>query len=76
MSVMSLSEVERAVVDELIQPIFPGRRVVAATPTVAGAANNNYRIGISGLARPFLLRIYDRDGAAAVKEQAVTHAIR
>jgi aminoglycoside phosphotransferase (APT) family kinase protein len=51
---------------ELIQPAFPGQRVVASHPTSGGLVNTNLQLELSGQTRPVLLRLYTREPDAGV----------
>lgn len=50
-----------ATLAHLLQPAFPGCRVVAAAPLSGGLVNTNYRVTLDGLDDPVVLRVYVRD---------------
>ncbi|HEY5004557.1 MAG TPA: phosphotransferase [Ktedonobacteraceae bacterium] len=52
----------------MLQPVFPGKRVVEAELLTAGLCNTNYKIKVSDLADTFVLRLYIRDRAACQKD--------
>lgn len=64
----ALLALDDATLAHLLQPVFPGRRVVAAEPLSGGLANTNYRVTLAGLADPVVVRIYTREDAACRKE--------
>ena len=67
-------ELDSAILDALIQPAFPGARVVAVERAVGGLSNANTRLEITGRDRPILLRLCLREPASAAKEAAIaTH---
>jgi aminoglycoside phosphotransferase (APT) family kinase protein len=63
-------------ITQLIQPAFPGRSLVSAEILGGGLINTNYKIHVSGLADPYVLRIYTRDHAACQKERDIFQLIR
>lgn len=64
----ALLALDDATLAHLIQPVFPGRRVVAAAPLSGGLVNTNLRVTLDGLEDSVVLRIYARDDAACRKE--------
>lgn len=64
-------ELDSATLDALIQPAFPGARVVAVERAVGGLSNANARLKITGRDRPILLRLCLRYPASAAKEAAI-----
>lgn len=52
----------------LIEPAFPGSRVVECKRTEGGLANTNIRLQLSDGKRPLLLRLFVRDPKQAAKE--------
>lgn len=55
----------------MLAPALPGHSVIAAEPLSGGLANTNYRVSLSGVADPVVVRIFTRDGAACAKEVAL-----
>jgi aminoglycoside phosphotransferase (APT) family kinase protein len=52
----------------LVQPVFPGQKVVAATATSGGLANANLKLTLSAHTSPIRLRVYVRDAGSAQTE--------
>src|SRR5271166_3030278 len=65
-------ELDAAAVTSLLRPAFPAARVTGIERIRAGLTNTNLKVLASGIARPVLLRLYQRDLASARKEVAVT----
>ncbi|BAZ17698.1 putative phosphotransferase enzyme family [Calothrix sp. NIES-4071] len=61
---------------ELIQPVFKGSHVISAQPTQGGLANTNYRLELSNIANPILLRIFSCKSGAARKEFAINQLVK
>lgn len=61
---------------ELIQPVFTGCCVISAQPTQGGLANTNYRLELSNVVSPILLRIFSRNPGAARKEFAINQLVK
>src|SRR5258708_617604 len=57
-----------ATLTTMVQPIFPGKKVVAAQLLTEGFVNTNYKIMLSGFDTPFVLRLYVHDSAACQKD--------
>jgi aminoglycoside phosphotransferase (APT) family kinase protein len=66
---------DTATITHLLQPAFPGQRLVSAEVMSGGLINTNYKIHVSGLAEPYVLRIYMRDHAACQKERDIFQLI-
>jgi len=63
-------------VSEMIAPVFAPRRAVVAQLLGGGLANTNYKLRLSGVREPFVLRLYTRDPAACEKEAALYARVR
>lgn len=61
---------------ELIQPVIKGCRVISAQATQGGLANTNYRLELSNVANPILLRIFSCKSGAARKEFAINKLVK
>jgi aminoglycoside phosphotransferase (APT) family kinase protein len=55
----------------LVEPAFPGERVVEHSVLGAGLANTNIRFRLGGRETAYVLRLYTRDRTAAAREQAL-----
>jgi aminoglycoside phosphotransferase (APT) family kinase protein len=60
--------VEENTLTSLLQPVFPGRKVITAELLAEGHCNTNYKIRVSDLDDAFVLRIYVRDHEALQKD--------
>lgn len=65
-----------ATLTDLLQPVFPGRRIVEAEILTAGLCNTNYKIRIAGYDDPFVLRLYIRSRAACQKDYDLFNLIQ
>jgi aminoglycoside phosphotransferase (APT) family kinase protein len=64
-----------AEVGRLILPLFPGQTIVSVEPVKGGLINTNLKVCLSGRPGALLLRLYQRDVAAAKKEMAVCRMV-
>ncbi len=55
----------------LLRPVLPGHRLVAVEPLAGGLVNTNYKVTLSGLAEPVVVRVYARDLSACRKEDDI-----
>lgn len=62
--------------NEIIKPVFPGKRVIAAERLGTGFSNSNYKIYLEGSAEPYVVRLFRENGEIADKEHAVTQLVR
>ena len=65
-----------ATLNAMLQPVFPGKRVVEVEMFTAGLCNTNYKIRVSDLADTFILRLYIRDRAACQKDYDIFNLVR
>ncbi len=65
-----------ATLNAMLQPVFPGKRVVEVELLTAGLCNTNYKIRVSDLADTFVLRLYIRDRAACQKDYDIFNLVR
>jgi aminoglycoside phosphotransferase (APT) family kinase protein len=61
---------------EMVAPVFAPRTVVKAELLSGGLANTNYKVGISGLREPFVMRVYMRDPSACAREVDIYLRVR
>lgn len=64
----ALLTLDEATLAHLLQPAFPGHRIVMAEPLAGGLVNTNYRVTLDGLDDPVVLRVYTREAAACRRE--------
>jgi aminoglycoside phosphotransferase (APT) family kinase protein len=67
---------EEDVLTSLLQPAFPGRKIVSAELLTAGHCNTNYKIQVSDLNDAFVLRIYVRNHEAIQKDWDIFHLVQ
>jgi len=67
---------EEDVLTSLLQPAFPGRKIVSAELLTAGHCNTNYKIQVSGFNDAFVLRIYVRNSEAIQKDWDIFHLVQ
>jgi aminoglycoside phosphotransferase (APT) family kinase protein len=63
-------------INEIIKPVFPGKRVMAVERIGTGLCNSNYKIHLEGSAELFVVRLFREDGEIAHKELAITQLVR
>jgi Ser/Thr protein kinase RdoA (MazF antagonist) len=61
---------------ELVAPVFAPRTVVKAELLSGGLANTNYKVSVSGLREPFVVRVYTRDPTACAREVDIYLRVR
>jgi len=62
-------------VNEIIEPAFPDKRVIASERIGTGLSNSNYKIHLEGSAEPFVLRLYRGDKGIADKEIGIAQLV-
>jgi fructokinase len=60
----------------MIAPVFAPRTVVKAALLSGGLANTNYKVTVSGLREPFVVRVYTRDPSACAREVDIYLRVR
>lgn len=60
----------------MVQPAFPGARILSAERTVGGLANANWRLQLSNRRDPVRLRLFLRDHTALSRELAIWRTVR
>lgn len=61
--------------ESLIEPLFPGCRVIDIERVVGGLTNSNFRIRLANRPTALLLRFYQRSGDLAHKEMAICRMV-
>jgi Ser/Thr protein kinase RdoA (MazF antagonist) len=61
---------------EMVAPVFAPRRVVKAELLSGGLANTNYKVRVSGLREPFVVRVFTRDPSACAREVDIYLRVR
>lgn len=59
---------DESTITSLLQPVFPDKLLASAELLTAGKVNTNYKITISGIDEPFVLRIHVRDRMAGERD--------
>ena len=67
---------DEATLHMMLEPVFPGKRVLEVELLTAGLCNTNYKIRVSDLADIFVLRLYIRDRAACQKDFDIFNLVR
>ncbi|UVI29194.1 phosphotransferase family protein [Paenibacillus spongiae] len=62
--------------NEIIQPAFPGKRIIAAERLGTGFSNANYKFQLEGSSRSYVLRIFSGGAEVADKEHAIAELVR
>lgn len=68
--------VEEDILTSLLQPVFPGRKVLTAELLTEGHCNTNYKIRVSDLNDAFVLRIYARNREALQKDWDIFNLVQ
>ncbi|MBN3526956.1 phosphotransferase family protein [Paenibacillus apiarius] len=63
-------------IDELVGPVFNGKRVIAARRINEGFSNSNYKIRLDGIEKPYVLRLYRGGAEVADKELAIARLVQ
>lgn len=63
-------------ITSLLRPAFPGRTLASAELLTAGKCNTNYKITVSGLSDPVVLRLYVRDPTSREKDLNIFQLIK
>ncbi len=66
---------EEKTIATLLQPIFPGKLLDSVELLTAGKCNTNYKIKISGLSEPFVLRVHVRDRMSGQRDFSIFQLI-
>jgi aminoglycoside phosphotransferase (APT) family kinase protein len=62
-------------IDQLMKPVFAGKRVVAADRIGTGLSNSSYLIRLEEIDEPYVLRLYSKDEQTAYKELAISERV-
>lgn len=70
-------DLDMATLTEMVQPVFPGQRVVSAERLGGGLINTNYKLVIAGQDEAVVLRVYTREPTRDIcaKEAAILRLI-
>jgi aminoglycoside phosphotransferase (APT) family kinase protein len=60
----------------LIEPLFPGAKILEVSPVAGGLTNTNLRLRLSGRPEPLLLRFYRHSGDVAQREIALCRKLQ
>jgi aminoglycoside phosphotransferase (APT) family kinase protein len=69
----SVIDLDTTTVEGLIEPLFPGCRIIEIAPVAGGLTNTNLRLRLAGHDTQLLLRFYQRSGDIAHREMALCH---
>ena len=71
-----VSPVDVSQLNEMLAPAYPGRRVVAAERLSGGFANVGFKVALSNIGAPVVVRVYVRDPTAAYREASILELIK
>lgn len=63
-------------IHDMITPVFPRKKVIAAERIGTGLSNTNYKIRLEGCAEPYVLRLFRKGREIAEKELAIIRRVR
>jgi aminoglycoside phosphotransferase (APT) family kinase protein len=63
-------------INEIINPAFPGKRIISAERIGIGLSNSNYKIHLEGSAQPYVVRLFRGDQGIVDKERAIAQLVR
>ena len=67
---------EEKTIATMLQPVFPGRLLDSVELLAAGKCNTNYKIEISGLSKPFVLRVHVRDRMSGQRDLGIFQLVK
>jgi aminoglycoside phosphotransferase (APT) family kinase protein len=62
--------------NEIINPAFPGKRIMTAERIGTGLSNSNYKIHLEGSTKPYVVRLFRGHGEIADKERTIAQLVR
>jgi aminoglycoside phosphotransferase (APT) family kinase protein len=68
--------VDVSALSEMLTPAYPGQRVVAAELLSGGFANTNFKVSLSNMDAPVVVRVYVRDPSAAYREASILELVK
>ena len=71
-----VSPVDASVLREMLAPPYPGRTVVTAERLSGGFANTSFKVALSDMEAPVVVRVYVRDPSAAYREAAILELVK
>jgi fructokinase len=70
------SAVDLVALNEMLNPPYPGHSVISAELVSGGFANASYKVALSHLAAPIVVRVYLRDPSAAYREASILDLVK
>lgn len=70
------SPVDVSALNEMLAPAYPGRRIIAAELLSGGFANTNFKVELSNMDAPVVVRVYVRDPSAAYREASILELVK
>jgi aminoglycoside phosphotransferase (APT) family kinase protein len=67
---------EEKTIATMLQLVFPGRLLDSVELLAAGKCNTNYKIKISGLSKPFVLRVHVRDRMSGQRDLGIFQLVK
>jgi fructokinase len=68
--------VDLAALSEVLDPLYPHHNIVSAELVSGGFANASYKIALSHMAAPIVVRVYLRDPTAAYREASILELVK
>jgi len=68
--------VDLSALNEMLAPAFPGQSVVAAEHVSGGFANSSFKVEMSNMGDPVVVRVYVRDPSAAFREASILELVK
>jgi len=68
--------VDLSALNEMLAPAFPGQNVVAAEHVSGGFANSSFKVELSNIDAPVVVRVYIRDPSAACREASILELVK
>ena len=62
--------------NEMLGPAFPGQRAAAAEHLSGGFANSSFKVSLSNMDAPVVVRVYVRDPSAAFREASILELVK
>jgi len=68
--------VDLGALNEMLAPAYPGQRAVAAEHLSGGFANASFKVSLSNMDAPVVVRVYVRDPSAAYREASILELVK
>ncbi len=68
--------VDLRALNKMLDPLYPDHNIVSAEPVSGGFANASYKVALSHMALPIVVRVYLRDSTAAYREASILELVK